>query len=134
MKDISVELLPGSLTFKCNESPDYSCTISVNVVLSLAIVANKLSTEGSWSMYGTLEPYMKTKQGRRAFRISLSPCCVRTTYNCHVCAQLVTRVNDAIQFMNMRPIVIACPAQSLFACRLSSCIPPPAPYQHAHHS
>lgn len=53
-------------------SSESSCQLGINTILSLGIIPdNRWSKRSQWSLYGAIEPSLKTKQGRRLLRASL---------------------------------------------------------------
>ena len=67
------QLLPRSLTLTQRTSVSY-CQLSINTILSLGVLADKRNAEATsppWSLYTTMEPFLRTKQGRRLLRASL---------------------------------------------------------------
>jgi hypothetical protein len=53
-------------------SSESSCQLGINTILSLGIIPdNRWSKHHQWSLYGAIEPSLKTRQGRRLLRASL---------------------------------------------------------------
>ena len=62
---------PKSLKLAQRSSELY-CHLSINTILSLGIVTDKtIAQRTQWSLFGSMEQFIKTKQGRRLLRASL---------------------------------------------------------------
>jgi DNA mismatch repair ATPase MutS len=65
------QLQPQSLTLT-QQGNISSCHLSVNTLLSLGVIADSsVVGQPQWSLYSSIEPFLKTKQGRRLLRASL---------------------------------------------------------------